>query len=99
MCILNKSTRSRNDITDITADHYGDVYFLQWVKSYYKELYTKIIQMHQCKFSTPPQLILISWFLVKGKKLKHKNDTSPLFDIIIYLDLAGGILQLVTQPV
>ena len=54
LCILNKSTRSRNDITDITADHYGDVYFLQWVKSYYKELYIKIIQMHQCKFSTPP---------------------------------------------
>ena len=54
LCILNKSTRSRNDITDITADHYGDVYFLQWVKSYYKELYIKIIQMHQCKFLTPP---------------------------------------------
>ena len=52
-----------------------------------------------CTLLNTPQLILISWFLVKGKKLKHKNDTSPLFDIIIYLDLASGILQLVTQPV
>ena len=32
LCILNKSTRSRNDITDITADHYGDVY-LQELRS------------------------------------------------------------------